>query len=157
MPRHVLNTELCEFNIEPEVTCRYVYETDSDWNPVHDHFYSSDDCPIFLKKKKSQIGTPYLVSWHWGTWPKGMITWILHLLGGCPTLKGIKHSSLQLSSWHRATAQTGTQKHRPENKRSLTAQRTELGKSWQDYKYFTLESEPINRSNPLLQLSTLGY
>lgn len=47
------------------------------------------------------------------------------------------------------------QKPKPEDRRSLTAQ--SLKKSCHNYKYFTLESEPIDRSNPSFQLRTLVY
>lgn len=104
------------------------------WNSVRDHLYHtfhSDDCPIFLKKKKKAKLGHLIQSAGTGAFgPKALC--ILHLLRGCPILKGIKHSSLQLSPWHQATVQTGMQKPKPENKRRLTAQSTELGRNCQD-------------------------
>lgn len=84
-----------------------------------------------LKKKKfAKLGHLIQSAGTGAFGPKALC--ILHLLGGCPILKGIKHSSLQLSPWHEATVQTGMQKPKPENKRRLTAQSTELGRNCQD-------------------------
>lgn len=63
--QNALNTELSEFSTELKVTSSSVYKADSE--PVRDHLYytfHSDDCPIFLKKKKkiSWTGTPYSIS-----------------------------------------------------------------------------------------------
>lgn len=111
----------------------------------------------FLKKKKKQLNWDTLFSQlALGHWPKCTLTCILHLLGGCPALEGTKHGARQPSPWHQATGQAGTQKSKPKDNRSLPARSTELGKCCQDYKYFTLESELINRSNPSFQLSTFG-
>lgn len=132
--QNALNTELSEFNTELKVISSSVYKADSE--PIRDHWYytfHSDDCPIFLKKKKNnqlnwdtlfnQLALGHLVQRHF---------YILHLLGGCPILKGSKHGSLQPSSWHQTTVQTGMQMPKPENKRRLTAHSTELGKNCQD-------------------------
>lgn len=61
---------------------------------VRDHLYHtfhSDDYPIFLKKKKKSAKLGHLFqSVGTGAFsPKAL----LHFLGGCPILKGSKHSS----------------------------------------------------------------